>query len=210
MRPLKTFLLIAVACYVACPWQWLAAEEEIKYPSPDERFALRITQSKDDEYHPTVELIEKQSGKVMLTLHSASDTELFDPSESVLVWSADSKRVAYGFHDSPPGVRVISLGALVCFWNGSGFDKAFLPENLPSPRIKFPKGKEGNVKPYGGGVTPLKWLKSGELELSSEDMMLSRDDGKSYTGLLRFTISFDAQHKASVKTVGKTKTEVEE
>ena len=65
------------------------------------------------------------------------------------------------------------------------------------------------MKHYGGGVTPLRWLKSGELELSSEDMMLSRDDGKSYTGLLRFTISFDAQHKASVKTVGKTKTEVE-
>jgi hypothetical protein len=53
-------------------------------------------------------------------------------------------------------------------------------------------------------------LKSGELELSSEDMMLSRDDGNSYTGVLRFTISFDAQHKASVKTVGQTKTEVEE
>ena len=71
----------------------------------------------------------------------------------------------------------------------------FLPEKLPSPRIKFPKGKEGNVKPYGGGVTPLRWLKSGELELSSEDMMLSRDNGKSYTGVLHFTISFDAQHK---------------
>jgi hypothetical protein len=41
-------------------------------------------------------------------------------------------------------------------------------------------------------------------------MMLSREDGKSYTGVLRFTISFDAQHKASVKTVGKTKTKVEE
>jgi hypothetical protein len=86
----------------------------------------------------------------------------------------------------------------------------FLPEKLPSPRIKFPKGKEGNVKPYGGGVTPLRWLKSGELELSSEDMMLSRDDGKSYTGVVRFTISFDAKHKATVKNVGKTKTEVEE
>ena len=210
MSYLKTLLLVAVVCSVACPWQWLAAEEEIKYPSPDGRFALRITQSKDDEYHPTVELIEKQSGKVMLTLHSASDTELFDPSESVLVWSADSKRVAYGFRDSPPGVRVISLGALVCFWNGSGFDKVFLPENLPSPRIKFPKGKEENVKLYGGGVTPLRWLKSGDLEMSSEEMMLSRDDGKSYTGVLRFTVSFDAQHHASVKEIGKTKTEVDE
>jgi len=211
MRPLKTFLLISVVCCVACPWQCLAAEEEIKYPSPDGRFALRITRSKDDDYHPTVELIEKHSGTVLVTLHNGQeDTDLFDASEAILVWSGDSKRVAYGFRANPPGARLVERGALVCFWNGSGFDKVFLPEKLPSPRIKFPKGKEENVKPYGGGVTPLRWLKSGELELSSEDMMLSRDDGNSYTGVLRFTISFDAQHKASVKTVGQTKTEVEE
>jgi hypothetical protein len=209
MKTITTFLFVACGgiTYLCSS---LIAEEEIKYPSPDGRFALRITQSKDDEYHPTVELIERDSGKVIVALHSASDADLFDASEAVLVWSADSKRVAYGFRANPPGARVVERGALVCFWNGSGFDKVFLPEKLPSPRIKFPKGKEGNVKPYGGGVTPLRWLKSGELELSSEDMMLSRDDGKSYTGLLRFTISFDAQHKASVKTVGKTKTEVEE
>src|SRR6266481_4964682 len=200
---MRTLLVVAFVYSVVHPCTLVAAEE-IKFPSPDGRFALRITRPKDDEYHPTVELIEKQSGKVMLTLHSASDTELFDPSESVLVWSADSKRVAYGFRDSPPGVRVVSRGALVCFWNGSGFDKVFLPENLPVPEIKFPKGKGGNVKPYGGGVKPLRWLKSGDLEMSSEDMVLLRDDGKSYTGVLQFTISFDAQHHASVKKVGKT------
>jgi len=184
----------------------LLAAEEIKYPSPDRRFALRITQPKDDEYHPTVELIEKESGRVMVTLHSASDTELFDPSDSVLVWSADSKSVAYGFRDSPPGVRVVSRGALVCFWNGSGFDKVFLPENLPVPETKFPNKKGGYEKPYGGGVKPLRWLKSGELELSSEDEVMLR--GKTYTGVLHFTISFDAQHHPSVKKIGKTKTEV--
>ena len=59
-------------------------------------------------------------------------------------------------------------------------------------------------------MTPLRWLKSGDLEMSSDEMMLSRDDGKSYTGVLRFTVSFDAQHHASVKEIGKTKTEVEE
>jgi len=142
MKNLRTFLFVAFACGLTslCP---SIAAEEIKYPSPNGRFALRITQPKDDEYHPTVELIEKDSGKVMVTLHSASDTELFDPSESVLVWSADSKSAAYGFRDSPPGVREVSLGALVCFWNGSGFDKVFLPENLPVPKIKFPKEKAG-------------------------------------------------------------------
>ena len=81
----------------------LWAEEDIKYPSPDGRFALRITESKDNEDHPTVELIEKESGKVMVTLHSGSDTDVFDASESVLVWSGDSKRVAYGFRPNPPG-----------------------------------------------------------------------------------------------------------
>jgi len=39
-------------------------------------------------------------------------------------------------------------------------------------------------------------------------MMLSRDDGKSYTAVLQFTIFFDAQHHPSVKKIGKTKTEV--
>ena len=76
------------------------------------------------------------------------------------------------------------------------------------PKIKFPKGKGGDVKPYRSGVKPLRWLKSGDLEMSSEDMVLLEDDDKSYTGLLQFTISFDAQHQASVKKVGKTKTEV--
>jgi hypothetical protein len=208
MKTMRTFLFVAFSS-LTCICASLAAEE-IKCPSPDGRFALRITQPKDDEYHPTEELIEKDSGKVMVTLHSASDAELFDPSESVLMWSADSKSVAYGFRGSPPGVREVSRGVLVCFWNGSGFDKVFLPENLPVPKIKFPKGKGGDVKPYGGGVKPLRWLKSGDLEMSSEDMVLLEDDGKSYTGLLQFTISFDAQHHASVKKVGKTKTEVSE
>src|SRR5438046_1262497 len=204
---MRTLLVVAFVYCVVHPCTLVAAEE-IKCPSPDGRFALRITQPKDDEYHPTVELIEKDSGKVMLTLHSASDTELFDPSESVLVWSADSKSVAYGFRDSPPGVREVSLGAVVGFWNGSGFDKVFLPQDLPVPKIKFPQGKGGDVKPYGGGVKPLRWLKSGELELSSEDEVMLR--GKTYTGVLQFTISFDPQHHPSVKNVGKTKTEVDE
>ncbi|MFL6501720.1 MAG: hypothetical protein ACJ8LL_13505 [Candidatus Udaeobacter sp.] len=78
---------IAVVCCVACPWQWLAAEEEIKCPSPDGRFVLRIAQATDDEYHPTVELIEKQAGKLILMLHDGSDTDSFDPSACVLVWA---------------------------------------------------------------------------------------------------------------------------
>jgi hypothetical protein len=202
--------LVAVVCCLAYPCPSVMAEEEVKYQSPDGRFALRIVQPKDDEYHPMVDLIEKGSGNPLVNLHDSSESDAFDPSECVLVWSADSKRVAYGFRANPPGARMVELGTLVCFWNGSGFDKVFLPENLPQPDIKFPKGNGGNVKPYGGGVRPLRWLRSGDLEISNEEMMLSREDGKSYTGVLKFTISFDAQHYASVKKVGKSRTEVDQ
>jgi len=195
MRALKAFLSIAVACYVAYPWEWLAAEEEIKYLSPDGRFALRIV----DEQK--VELIEKASGEVMVDLGEA----WHNPGQvsQTLVWSRDSRRVAYGNRGYKEGE------VSVYFWNGSSFEQVALPEELPSPHIKFPKDC-GAVKNYGGAATPLRWLKSGELELSSDLMMLCRGSGATCTGELRFTLAFDEQHHASVKKVGKTKTEVEE
>lgn len=186
---------IAIACCVTCPWQWLAAEEEIKYPSPDGRFALRII----DEQK--VERIEKASGSVMVDLGEA----WHNPGQvsQVLVWSPDSKRVAYGSRGYKEGE------VSVYFWNGSAFEGATLPDDLPSPDIKFPK-ECGAVKNYGGAATPLRWLKSGDLELSSDLMMLCRDSSATCTGVLRFTLAFDRQRHASVKKVGKTKTEVEE
>jgi len=119
------------------------------------------------------------------------------------VWSRDSKRVVYGNRGYKGGE------VSVYFWDGSSFEQVALPEELPSPHIKFPKDC-GAVKNYGGAATPLRWLNSGELELSSDLMMLCRDSGATCTGELRFTLAFDEQHHASVKKVGKTKTEVEE
>ena len=139
---------IAVACCLVYPWQWLAAEEEIKYPSPDERFALRITQSKDDEYHPTVELIEKQSGTVLVTLHSGQeDPDLFDASEAVLVWSVDSKRVAYGFRANPPGARIVERGRACLFLERLGFRQSVFAGKFAVTTVsEFPKGKEGKLE----------------------------------------------------------------
>jgi len=186
---------IAVACCIAYPWQWLAAEEEIKYPSPDGRFALRII----DEQK--VELIEKVSGRMMVDLGEA----WHNPGQvsQTLVWSRDSRRVAYGNRGYKEGE------VSVYFWNSSIFQEVPLPDDLPFPDIKFRKNV-GSIRHYGAWLTPLRWLKPGELELSNEVLMLDRDSGADYTGVLRFTLSFDAQHRASVKNVGKTKTEVEE
>ncbi len=80
---------------------------------------------------------------------------------------------------------------------------------MPGTDIKFRKGASGGVRNYGGAVKPLRWLKSGALELSSDLMMMSREDGATYTGVLVFTLGFDSQHHAFVQKVGKTKTTVE-
>jgi hypothetical protein len=179
---------IAVVCFVVYPWQWLAAEAEIKYPSPDGKMALRITDA-------SVELIQKASGEVMVDLGTASRSQ-------ILVWSPDSKWVAYGSRGDKEGE------VSVYFWNGSTFQEVPLPDALPFPDIKFRKDV-GSIRHYGAWLTPLRWLKPGELELSNEVLMLDRDSGADYTGLLQFTLAFDAQHHASVKKVGKTKTKVE-
>ncbi len=186
---------IAVACCVAYPWQWLAAEEEIKYPSPDGRFALRITNG-EGFGEGKGELIEKATSKVIVGLGVPWRTQ-------VLVWSPDSKRVAYANRGDKWGE------VKVYFWNGTTFEEASLPEDLPSPDIKLPKDC-GAVKNYGGSATPVRWLRSGDLELSNDLMMLCRESGATCTAEVRFTLAFDAQHHASVKKVGKTKTTVEE
>jgi len=142
---------IAVVCFVVYPWQWLAAEAEIKYPSPDGKMALRITDA-------SVELIQKASGEVMVDLGIASRSQ-------ILVWSPDSKWVAYGSRGDKEGE------VSVYFWNGSTFQEVPLPDDLPFPDIKFRKDV-GSIRHYGAWLTPLRWLKPGELELSNEVLML--------------------------------------
>jgi len=192
----RAFLTLLALCWVAAG---LAEESSSnKYSSPDGRFALRITGDLKSE------LIEQASGKVLVDLGTVYSRYLSHPEETVLVWSADSKWAAYATRGDREG------DTSVYFWNGSAFEGVPLPNDLPGPEIKFRKGESGGVKNYGGAVKPLRWLKSGGLELSSDLMMLSRGDGRSYTGVVLITLAFDAQHHASVQKVGKTKTKVVE
>jgi hypothetical protein len=193
----RTFLSLVALCWAAVG---LAEDHfSIKYPSPSGRFAMRITEPAEGENAEVkIELIEKTSGKVTADLGTAYARHL---SETVL---ADSTWVAYATRGEREGETS------VYFWNGLAFDQIPLPDDLPAPEIKFRKGASGDVKNYGGAVKPFRWLKSGELELSSDSIMMSREDGATYTGLVVFTLGFDSQHRAFVRKVGKTKTTVEE
>jgi hypothetical protein len=195
MKTISTFLFAAVACSVTYLCRPLIAEE-IKYPSPDGRFALRINQDLK------VDLIET-SGRIMVDLGKLYvDPDTSYQEQPFLVWSADSKWAAYGTRNQVSGQTA------VYFWNGVAFEEVRLPANLPEPKIEFRKGS-GGVKLKGYALAPLRWLKPGELELSNELSGFGRDDGKKYTAKIVITVQLTAPH-ASVKKVGKTETKVEE
>ena len=190
----RSFVTLLLAC-----WANLGLAEDtsaVRFASPDGRFALRVADLK-------VDLIETTTGKVVVdlgTLWVNRDDES-DREHPVLVWSGDSKWVAYG-------TRTFASGSTtVYFWDGSAFKELALPAKLPEPKIKARKG-DGGVKLKGYAVEPLKWINPGELELSSKLMGEGRDIGFHYTGSIVITVTFDARHRASVKKITGTKTEV--
>jgi len=192
----RSFVTLLLAC-----WANLGLAEDtsaVRFASPDGRFALRVADLK-------VDLIETTTGKVVVdlgTLWVNRDDES-DREHPVLVWSGDSKWVAYG-------TRTFASGSTtVYFWDGSAFKELALPAKLPEPKIKARKG-DGGVKLKGYAVEPLKWINPGELELSSKLMGEGRDIGFHYTGSIVITVTFDARHRASVKKITGTKTEVSE
>jgi hypothetical protein len=204
-RLINTSIALSTLIVVGCTTLFAGAntpeDSPIRFPSPDKRFALRISEAQDKQDGDTkIDIIEAATGKVVADLGAANSSSA---SRSVLIWSANSKWVAYG----TGGDRQRETG--VYFWNGSAFEEIPLPEELPAPQIKFPKSADGPVKNYGGGETPVRWLKSGELEISSESVMMSRVDDRTYTGTVLITIAFDTQHHASIKSISKSKTKVE-
>ncbi|PYI97189.1 MAG: hypothetical protein DME98_09365 [Verrucomicrobia bacterium] len=193
---LRAFVILLLMC---CASLGIAGDTSaIKFPSPDGRFALRVADLK-------VDLIETPSGKVMVdlgTLWINRDDER-EREEPVLVWSADSKWVAYG-------TRTFAAGSTtVYFFDGSVFKELALPAKLPEPKIKPRKG-DSDVKLKGYAEEPSKWINPGQLEMSSKLMGVGRDVGFHYMGSIVITIAFDARHHASVKKVTGTKTEVSE
>lgn len=194
----------AILLLVVCAANFSAAADApiVKCPSPDKRFALRLTPPKGgDSVDYQVELIEQASGEFLRDLGTAYPRHL---QETVLVWSAKSNWVAYATRGDKQG------DISVYFWNGAIFEEVRLPSDLPHPAMQYRNGAGADLKNYGGAITPLRWLRSGDLELSSDLMMLSRVDNHAYNGTVKFTVRFDKQHHATVHSVGKTKTQVDD
>src|SRR3954469_8075409 len=129
---------------------------QLRFPSPDKRFALQITPSSDSD-EAKAELIEKATGKTIVDLGMPHHRQ-------VLVWSSDSKWFAYCNRGDKSGELS------VYFWNGTAFEDIKLPDDLPAASVDVPDSA-GAVKNYGGAVEPLRWSKPGELQLASDETM---------------------------------------
>jgi hypothetical protein len=107
----RTFLILADLGWAT--FGVAADRVSTKCPSPDGRFTMRISKPTEGESQDLkVELIRKASGEVMADLGTAIPNHVAD---TVLVWSANSKRVAYATRDDRDGETS------VYFWNGASF-----------------------------------------------------------------------------------------
>jgi len=193
---LRGFIILLMGCLAGAG---LAEDPSVtKFRSPDGHFGLRVADLK-------VDLIEIASGKVMIDLGTLwiNKDDSSDKEEPQLVWSDDSKWIAYGTRTSASG------STAVYFWDGSDFKKLALPAKLPEPKIK-PREGDSDVKLKGYAEEPLKWIHPGELEISNKLMGVGREVGFRYTGSIVITVAFDPSGRASIKRATDTKTEVSE
>ncbi len=189
------------------------AEEVIKFPSPDGKFAVSmgawLTNHFDsasggwvtDSAAKPGAILELKSHKVVLEF----ETPLRE-NEDKAVWSADSKRLALNHLGNKTGEMK------VFFSDGDSFKEVQLPE-LPEIQLKMrpshnPEG-DSTVHFDYDKVTPLRWLKSGALVLSRERSETDTTAQEvTYSRTYLITIGFNAKHEAFVQDVIRQKQNV--
>jgi hypothetical protein len=168
----------------------LADEDVIKSQSPDGKFALQLASAVGGS---AASIIDIRSHAVVVGEDDLKvSTEL--PSsggETKLVWSADSKRVAYCYTEHNRNNSGTNVQVFI--WNGSKFEEVDLPE-LPKPKMKT--STDAAATQHFEKLVPLHWLKSGTLVLSYDV-----DIGSEQPWTRIVTIGFDAKGNATVQKV---------
>ena len=170
----------------------------IKDKSPDRKFALRLTKG-EEGWGAAIIGLKSKDDVVGLEIYQ-NQSDLFIK-QGHLVWSKDSQRVAYFEPDRRGG------STTVYFRIGSEFKEVSIPYG--DPLGDFPacedKSFEKNsndpyVKDIEATARPVKWLPSGELVLAVHCTRIT-ESGATGSSAKTITIAFDADHKASVKSV---------
>lgn len=158
------------------------AGERILSKSPDGKFALRETFAEKQPYHGDTAVVETGTHKVVVQLN----TDQPPAHELKLVWSDDSRRLAYFREDENGATRIF-------FRNGSAFDEIKMPE-LPSPQLPSIPKTDATTGEVMKRVEPIRWLKSGDLFLENE--WQNHAGGRA---ALEITLGFDQDNRPVVR-----------
>ncbi len=173
------------------------AEEQIRDPSPDGRFAMLLTEDQKEEGRVKIQLIEVSSRKVVLELAESGHPH---SNHCKLLWSPDSQRVA--FYEA----RHRGGDTTVYFRNESEFIESPLPElgNCATAVEKKEFKGKGVHKFIEADTAPKEWLKSGALIVQNDQGWETKDGNlRGCTQIV--TIAFDTKHKASIQRVADKK-----
>ena len=186
--------LIFILVSGALAFSMARADNETKFPSPDAKFAMRLS-AQDDGVK--IQLIEVSSGKVVLDL---ADSGQPHAGHCKLLWSPNSQRFA--FYEA----RHRGGDTTVYFRNESGFTESPLPELGGCATASQKKELEGKGvhKFIEADTVPKEWLKSGALVLMNAQGWETKD-GNLRGCTQTVTIAFDAKHKASIQRVADKK-----
>jgi hypothetical protein len=193
MTPLQRCFLV-LSILVTCSHSLCGQEtgegtkERIEAPSPDGQFAFRYTGESEEEKQ-TYDLIDKQSGKVLMSV-AESDPEL-GPSARFsmkVLWRSDSKAFALTALLQKRGSEVS-----VYLRNGSTFRGIELPKLVVDIPAKLQRGKTTGLN----SQSAKRWQKDGSLVVEIETM--SADNNGSVTAIRTVVLGFDRSDTAKVR-----------
>jgi hypothetical protein len=171
----------------------LQAHDVTTCQSPDKKFALHCVYADKQPYNGEAAIVDLETHKNVFSV---------DPNWTLgytkLVWSTDSKRVAYFFEKGggswtyQMGMRVFSHTA-----DTPSFNEITLPE-LPTPRL--PKNATGSEPDTAKRVEPMKW--NGPTDLLVEKELVNPAWARA---AVKFTLAFDQNNQASIRNVEQEK-----
>jgi len=177
---------LLVTCCLAVS---LNASENITCKSPDGKFALRCTSADVQPYNGDTALIDLATQKTVLPLDSH-----WSIGQVKLVWSRDSRRIAY-FAEKENG-----YATRIFVRSDGSFHEIALPD-LPSP--KRPQNATGSDAQTSVRIEPIKWTTPSDLLVEKE--LINPAWGRA---ALKFTLAFADDDSVLIRDVAQEQVSV--
>lgn len=177
---LSIFFVVALGFCFCC--SVCRADDYVTSKSPDGKFALHVNRGEAQPFPQSAEIVDAKTRKVILEF---GKDKIFDP-EAKLVWSSDSKWVAYFTRTKDYEDDVATR---IFVRNGDAFEEIKMPDIAPP---KLPNGASPSDEQHVR-IIPSRWTQSGLLEL--EYQIISDDWGRTAE---RVSVQIDKDHHASV------------